>query len=215
LHDVGKMRVPDAILNKPGKLNEREFEIMKSHVPMGMKILERTQTVPAQALAFVREHHERFAGQGYVSGLRSSQISEFGLIGAIVDVYDAITSDRVYQNGISSLEALKRMYEWRGRDFHPRFMEQFIQCIGIFPIGSVVVLNTDEVGVVRTLNREQRLKPEVVLVMKPDKTRYPGSRAIDLASESTPTGRPYEISKVVPPAMFNIQPVDYLPVKAA
>lgn len=215
LHDVGKMRVPDAILNKPGKLNEREYEIMKSHVPIGVKILERTGTIPAQALAVVREHHERFAGQGYANGLRSSQISEFGLIGAIVDVYDAITSDRVYQNGISSLDALKRMYEWRGRDFHPRFMEQFIQCIGIFPIGSVVVLNTDEVGVVRTLNREQRLKPEVVLVMKSDKTRYPVLRAVDLASDSTPTGRPYEISRVVPPAMFNIQPVEYLPVKAA
>lgn len=215
LHDVGKMRVPDAILNKRGKLNEREFEIMKSHVPMGVDILERTRTVPAQAIAFVREHHERFAGHGYVNGLRSSQISEFGLIAAIVDVYDAITSDRPHQSGISSLEALKRMYEWRGRDFHPRFMEQFIQCIGIFPIGSVVVLNTDEVGVVRTLNREQRLKPEVVLVMKPDKTRYPISRAVDLARESAPTGKPYEISRVVPPSMFDIQPVNYLPVKAA
>ncbi len=215
LHDVGKMRVPDAILNKPGKLDEREYEIMQSHVPIGVKILERTHTIPAQALAVVREHHERFAGHGYMSGLRGFQISEFGLISAIVDVYDAITSDRVYKNGISSLDALKKMYEWRGRDFHPRFIEQFIQCIGIFPIGSVVVLNTEEVGVVRTLNREQRLKPEVVLVMSPEKTRYPVLRAVNLALDSTPAGKPYEISRVVPPAAFDIQPVDYLPVKAA
>lgn len=212
LHDVGKMRVPDAILNKPGKLSEREYEIMKSHVPMGVKILERTRAIPSQALQVVRQHHERYAGDGYMDKLRGNQISEFGLISAIVDVYDAMTSDRVYKDGISSLDALKKMYEWRGRDFHPALMEQFIRCIGIFPIGSVVVLNTAEVGVVRTLNREQRLKPQVVLVMKPDKTRYRALRTVDLARETAPTGEPYEITEVVLPAMFNIKPVDYLPV---
>ncbi len=212
LHDVGKMRVPDAILNKPGELSEREYEIMKSHVPMGVKILERTRAIPSQALQVVRQHHERYAGDGYMDKLRGNQISEFGLISAIVDVYDAMTSDRVYKDGISSLDALKKMYEWRGRDFHPTLMEQFIQCIGIFPIGSVVVLNTAEVGVVRTFNREQRLKPQVVLVMKPDKTRYRALRTVDLARETAPTGESYEITEVVLPAMFNIQPVDYLPV---
>jgi putative nucleotidyltransferase with HDIG domain len=215
LHDVGKMRVPDAILTKPGKLTEREYEIMKSHVPMGLEILERTGAIPAKALAVTREHHERYAGYGYMDRLKGDQISVFGLISGIVDVYDAVTSDRVYKDGIASLDAIKIMYEWRGRDFHPELMEQFIQCIGIFPIGSVVVLNTAEIGVVRTLNREQRLKPQVVLVMKPDKTRYRGLRAVDLAHETGPTGKPYEITKVVPPSMFNIEPVDYLPVRAA
>jgi putative nucleotidyltransferase with HDIG domain len=214
LHDVGKMRVPDAILNKPYKLNEREYEIMKSHVPMGMKILERTRAIPAKALEVVSQHHERYAGHGYMDKLQGNQISEFGLISAIVDVYDAMTSDRVYKDGISSLDALKKMYDWRQRDFHPGLLEQFIQCIGIFPIGSVVVLNTDEVGVVRTLNRQQRLKPQVALITKPDKTRYPVLRVVDLARETAPKGEPYGITKVVPPAMFNIEPVDYLPVKA-
>ncbi len=214
LHDIGKMRVPDAILSKPGKLNDREYEIMKGHVPMGVKILERTGAFPARALEVTRQHHERYAGYGYIDRLKGDQISEFGAISAIVDVYDAMTSDRVYKDGISSLDALKIMYEWRGRDFHPELMEQFIQCIGIFPIGSVVVLNTAEVGVVRTLNREQRLKPQVVLVLKADKTRYRGLRAVDLAHETGPMGKPYDITKVVPPSTFNIQPVDYLPVRA-
>lgn len=215
LHDIGKMRVPGTILNKPGKFTDREYEIMKNHVPLGMEILERTKTIPAKALEVARLHHERYGGKGgYMENLKGDQITEFGLISAIVDVYDALTSDRVYKDGIASLDALKKMYEWRGRDFHPALMEQFIQCIGIFPIGSVVVLNTNEVGVVRTLNREQRLKPQVVLVLKPDKTRYPALRAVDLARETTPTGKPYEITKVVPSAMFNIQPVDYLPVMA-
>lgn len=214
LHDIGKMRVPDAILSKPGKLSDREYEIMKSHVPMGVEILERTGAIPARALEVTRQHHERHAGYGYMDRLKGDQISEFGAISAIVDVYDAITSDRVYKDGLASLDALKIMYEWRGRDFHPDLMEQFIQCIGIFPIGSVVVLNTAEVGVVRTLNREQRLKPQVVVVLKADKTRYRGLRAVDLAHETGPMGKPYEITKVVPPSMFNIQPVDYLPVRA-
>jgi putative nucleotidyltransferase with HDIG domain len=213
LHDIGKMRVPDTILNKPGKLTDREYEIMKSHVPLGEEILKRTNAIPVKALEVARLHHERYNGKGYMENLKGDQITEFGLISAIVDVYDAITSDRVYEDGIASLEALKKMYELRGREFHPELLQQFIQCIGIFPIGSVVVLNTSEVGVVRTLNREQRLKPQVMLVMKPDKTRYPAVRAVDLARETASTGKPYEITKVVPPAMFNIQPLDYLPVR--
>ena len=212
LHDIGKMRVPDGILNKPGKLTEREFEIMKSHVPLGVEILQRTKSVAAKSIDVTRQHHERFGGVGYMSGLKGDQITEFGMIAAIVDVYDAITSDRIYQEGISALDALKKMYEWRGKFFHPRLVEQFIQCLGIFPIGSVVVLNTDEVGVVRTLNREQRLKPQVVLVLKPDKTRYSALRAVDLARDTTAMGKPYEISKVIAPGQYGIQPVDYLPV---
>lgn len=212
LHDIGKMRVPDGILNKPGKLTEREFEIMKSHVPLGVEILQRTKSVATKSIEVTRQHHERYSGVGYMSQLKGEQISQFGMIAAIVDVYDAITSDRVYQEGISALDALRKMYEWRGRDFHPTFVEQFIQCIGIFPIGSVVVLNTEEIGVVRTLNREQRLKPQVVLVLKPDKTRYGALRAVDLARDTTPTGKPYEIAKVVAPGQYGIQPVQYLPV---
>lgn len=212
LHDIGKMRVPDGILNKPGKLTEREFEIMKSHVPLGVEILQRTESVAAKSIEVTRQHHERYSGVGYMSQLKGEQITQFGMIAAIVDVYDAITSDRIYQEGISALDALKKMYEWRGRDFHPKLVEQFIQCIGIFPIGSVVVLNTEEIGVVRTLNREQRLKPQVVLVLRPDKTRYGALRAVDLARDTTPTGKPYEIAKVIAPGQYGIQPVHYLPL---
>ncbi|MFQ5756395.1 MAG: HD-GYP domain-containing protein [Acidiferrobacterales bacterium] len=214
LHDIGKMRVPDAILNKPGKLTEREYEIMKSHVPMGVKILKRTGAIPPRALDVVRHHHERHAGHGYMDGLEGDQISQFGRISAIVDVYDALTSDRNYEVGIPARVALKNMYERGGVDLDPALFDEFIQCIGVYPIGSVVVLNTAEVGVVRMLNCEQRLKPQIALVTKPDKTRYPVILVVDLARETAPTGDPYQIINVVPPAMFNIEPVDYLPVKA-
>jgi putative nucleotidyltransferase with HDIG domain len=214
LHDIGKMRVPSAILNKPGKLTDREFDIMKSHVPAGVEILEKTQDIPSKAIEVARLHHERYNGTGYMKQLKRDQISLFGLIGAIVDVYDALTSDRAHQDGISPLDALWKIYEWRVRDFQPALVEQFIQCIGIFPIGSVVVLNTSDVGVVRTMNRAQRLKPEVVLVLKPDKTRYGALRAVDLARETSPSGKPYEIKKTLPAGQYGIQPVHYLPVMA-
>ncbi len=214
LHDIGKMRVPSAILNKPGRLTEREFEIMKSHVPLGVEILRRTGRLSNSTIAVARLHHERYSGHGYMDNLKGDQISIFGLIGAIVDVYDAMTSDRIYREGISALDALKNMYERRWKDFHAGLVEQFIQCIGIFPIGSVVVLNSNEVGVVRTLNRTQRLKPQVALVLKPDKTRYSATKTIDLAETMTPAGKPYEIAKIVPPAHYGIRPVDYLPVMA-
>lgn len=214
LHDVGKMRVPNAILNKPGKLTEREFEIMKSHVPLGVEILQRTNNIPEKAIELTRQHHERYSGCGYMDRLQQDQISQFGLIAAIVDVYDAITSDRVHQKGISPLEAVNKMYDWRGKDFEPKLIEEFIKCIGIYPIGSVVMLNTEEVGVVRTMNREQRLKPQVVVVLRPDKTHYRALRAVDLARATAPHGKPYQITKVLPASQYGIQPVDYLPVAA-
>jgi putative nucleotidyltransferase with HDIG domain len=214
LHDIGKMRVPDAIINKPDKLSEREYEIMKGHVPLGVEILQRTGAIPPRALDVVRDIHERYAGHGYMDGLEGDEISLFGRIGAIVDVYDALTSDRVYEDGLPPREALRKMYERKATDFDPKLLDQFIQCIGLYPIGSVVVLNTFEVGVVRMLNCEQRLKPQVALATKPDRTRYPALRVVDLARETGPTGEPYKIIDVVPPAMVNIEPVDYLPVKA-
>ncbi len=214
LHDIGKMRVPSAILNKPGKLTQHEFEIMQGHVPAGVQILEKTHDIPSKAIEVTRLHHERYNGTGYMKQLKRDQIGLFGLLGAIVDVYDALTSDRAYQDGISPLDALWQMYAWRVRDFHPALVEQFIQCIGIFPIGSVVILNTGAVGVVRTMNRAQRLKPEVMLVLKPDKTRYGALRAVDLARETGPSGKPYRIKKALPAGQYGIQPVHYLPVMA-
>jgi putative nucleotidyltransferase with HDIG domain len=214
LHDVGKMKVPLEILNKPDKLTENEFEIMKGHVPLGMDILLDARGVPHQSLQVVERHHERYGGRGYVRGITGDAIGSFGMIGAIVDCYDAVTSDRVYHRGMSAHEALTRMYEWRTKDFHPGLLEQFIQCMGIYPIGSVVELNTGAVGVIVTVNRERRLKPRVALVMNPDKRRYKRPKTIDLAQyELDHPDKPIEISKVLPHGAYGIYPVDYLPLK--
>jgi putative nucleotidyltransferase with HDIG domain len=215
LHDIGKMKMPLDVLNKPGELTENEFQLMKTHVPLGVDILEQISGIPQAAVQVARCHHERYSGGGYVNGYRGDQIGLYGMIGGIVDCYDAITSDRAYHTGLSAHLTLKEMYTWRGREFHAGLIEQFIQCMGIYPIGSVVALNTGEVGVVITMNRLRRLKPRVALVRKADGTSFGTSTVVDLMSCTTREGKPCEIECVLEPGVYGINPVDYLPVPAA
>lgn len=215
LHDIGKMKVPNEILNKPSALDEHEYALMKSHVPLGVEILEKSSGIPRPSIEVARCHHERYSGAGYSGGLKGDAIGLFGMIGGIVDCYDAISSDRTYHTGMSAHAALKKIYEWRHRDFHPGLVEQFIQCMGIYPIGSVVELNTGEVGVVVTMNRVRRLKPRVALVLQPDYYPVPGATTVDLMDYKTHDGRPCEIDRVLEPGAYGINPVQYLPIDTA
>lgn len=212
LHDIGKMKVPNEILNKPAALTDHEFSLMKSHVPRGVEILERSPGISRPAVEVARCHHERYSGGGYIAGLTGDAIGFFGMIGGIVDCYDAITSDRSYRAGMSAHAALKQMYEWRGRDFHPGLVEQFIQCMGIYPIGSVVELNSGEIGVVVTMNRVRRLKPRVTLVLNANCAPYSTPVTVDLMNHKTVDGRTCEIDRVLEPGVYGIDPVLYLPV---
>lgn len=212
LHDVGKMKVPAEILNKPEPLSDAELALMKLHVPHGVAILEQAQGIPHAAIEVARHHHERYDGSGYIARLKGDEISLFGMIGAIADSYDAITSDRAYRTGASAHAALRQMYARRGRDFHPGLVEQFIQCMGIYPIGSVVELSTGEIGVVVTTNRVRRLKPRVTLVLKADSVPYGAPVTVDLMSHRTGDGAPCEIDRVREPGIYGINPLLYLPV---
>lgn len=212
LHDLGKMKVPGEILNKPGRLTDQEFEIMKSHVPHGVAILERTPHIPAAAIEVARGHHERYSGGGYALGLKSDAIGLFGMVGGIVDSYDALTSDRVYRGGQSAFDTLSHMYAARHTDFHPELMAQFIQCMGIYPIGSIVELSNGEIGVVVTVNRVRRLKPRVALALTSGKERYDALKIVDLMQ--TGPGQPLEIRSVLPAGSHGIHATDYLPLKA-
>src|SRR4030067_43516 len=130
----------------------------------------------------------------------------------IVYFYDAITSDRSYHTGRSAHDALTKMYSWRGRDFQPRLLEQFIQCMGIYPIGSVVELNNGSIGVVVSINRARRLKPKVAMVLNPDKTPYTPSKVIDLMhQDTTGGGRAPEIRRVLPPGGHGVTPTKSTP----
>lgn len=214
LHDVGKMKVPNDIINKPGRLTEQEFDIMRSHVPEGVKILEATSGVHTVAIDVARYHHERSSGAGYARGLKEAEITHFGKIGGIVDCYDAITSDRAYHQGMSSHGALKKMYEWRNTDFDPKLIEQFIQCMGIYPIGSLVEMTTGSIGVVATINRERRLKPKVVMILTEGKIPMKPPKVIDLM-EDLPglEGKPLAIKAVLPSGTHDINPTDFLPIR--
>ncbi len=215
LHDIGKLRVPNDILNKPARLTDREYEIMKSHVPLGVQILDNTRGIPAAAVTVAHSHHERYGGTGYINGITGEKIGLFGLIGAVVDSYDAITSDRSYHAGLSAYDALARLYDARGTDFHPALVEQFIQCMGIYPIGSIVELNTGSVGVVITVNRERRLRPKVAVVLDENKKPHAVVPVIDLYGAGAETsGMIPEIRRVLPSGAYNINANNYLPTVA-
>ncbi len=163
LHDIGKMRVPERILNKPGKLTPEEFEVMKKHTILGFKILADQEGVDGGEVLPALEHHERISGEGYPLGKKNGAISLFGRISAIVDVYDAITSDRVYHKGLTPYEALSRMYSWVDRDFDKKLFEIFVKTVGIYPVGSVVVLSNGMIGIVEKQN-PNLLRPVVKVV---------------------------------------------------
>jgi len=215
LLDVGKMKIPSDILNKPTTLTGDELALVRQHVPWGVEILEKTTQVPAMALEVARRHHERYDGSGYGERLKGDAIGTFGMIAGILDYYDAVTSDRAYRDGISAHAALKKMYEGRGTQFHPVLTEKFIQCLGIYPIGSVVELNSGEIGVVAALNRGQRLKPRVVLVRRADKTPYVEVPMVSLVNRKNPDGHACEIERVLEPADYGIDPARYLPLPKA
>lgn len=187
LHDVGKMRVPEEILNKPGRLTEEEFAVMKTHTLHGAKILMQTSAVPDDCATVALNHHERFDGRGYPRALKGLSIGKFGLVSAIADVYDAVTSDRVYHKGMPSHQALQKMFEWAKTDFYPLYVQKFIQCLGIYPIGSLVRLDSAEVGVVSRQNHDQLLRPWVRLVRAPDGAPLAGHPEVDLR-EADPLG---------------------------
>ncbi|MEK7666148.1 MAG: HD-GYP domain-containing protein [Pseudomonadota bacterium] len=213
LHDIGKLHVPIEILDKPEALTREEFEIMKLHVPNGLKILENAEGIPPAALEVVGRHHERYNGNGYAFGLSSDGIGEFGLVSAIVDTYDAITSDRSYHLSLSAADALKIIYEGRQKAYHPWLTEQFIQCMGIFPIGSIVELSTGSIGVVITANRTRRLRPRVALILSPEKKPYTPANILDLMTVThDASGKPIEIKNMLPSGTFGINPTDYIPI---
>ena len=212
LHDVGKMHVPSDVLNKPGRLTDTEFELMKSHVPEGVKILSKAEGIPSASIQVAAQHHERYSGGGYANGVAGDKIGVFGLISGIVDCYDAITSDRVYHSGMSPYEALTNMYSWRNTDFHPGLIEQFIQCMGIYPVGSLVELSDGSIGVVINVNRRRRLRPRVALVLKPNKKPYRLAKILNLTDfEEKDGSSEISVVKVLQPGEHGINPVDYLP----
>jgi putative nucleotidyltransferase with HDIG domain len=181
LHDIGKMNIPMEILNKPGRLTDEEFEIIKSHSMNGYNLLRQKKDMPGEVLDIVRSHHERINGRGYPDGLTADFIGLLVQITSIVDVYDAITSDRCYHDGIAPHDALKNMFDWAGENFDADLVENFIKCLGIYPIGSMVELNTGHIGIVVSASEKARLRPIILVVINKNGERYDVPRLLNLA----------------------------------
>lgn len=183
LHDIGKMLVPEWLLNKRGGYTEEEFRSMQKHTVLGADFLSGTGGVDESSLRVVAHHHERYDGTGYPAGFSGEDINFFARVVAIVDVYDAMTSDRVYRRRIIPSEVLKFMYLKKDPHFGPGLLEKFIQCIGIYPIGSLVELNTGEVALIRSVNRSDLLKPQVLIVLDRGKRPYSTPVIVDLRKD--------------------------------
>ncbi|MEQ6885611.1 HD-GYP domain-containing protein [Salicola sp. Rm-C-2C1-2] len=204
LHDVGKMHTPKEILHKPEGLTEEERRIMQQHVDHGRRLLMTVKGVDPVTVDVAHAHHERMNGTGYPRGLLAHQIPYFAKIIAIVDAYDAMTSHRVFASPRSSKEALEIIYEERGNQFDEALALDFIQCIGVYPAGSIVELNTGEAGIVITTYALNRLRPRVLVVR--DREGEPcRQRVLDLRRrDEYRSGMPYQISRELPLGSYGI-----------
>ena len=210
LMDVGKMMMPDYLLAKSGPLTEAEHEVIKKHRDYSVSILRKTSEHSERILEIAAYHHERFNGNGYPDKLRGNEIPVFARIAAIVDCFDAITSNRCYAKAISPHEAIRQLYEWRNIDFQEELVEQFIQTLGVYPSGTIVELNTGEIGIVISQSRVRRLRPKIMIIIDKDKQPCDVSPILDLLKEPEDSdGNLMFIQQIHEPGTFGINPEDY------
>ena len=208
LHDMGKLRVPLEVLNKPDRLTNEEFELIKKHPAHGMDILQQSKGLAESVLSVVHSHHERINGQGYPRKLAADQITFFSKIVSIVDVYDALTSARVYKAGMSSEKAMKLLYSLIGKEFDHDLIEQFVQCLGLHPSGSLVVLMSGEVGLVIPSDRKQHFEPVVLLILDAQKKKYYPLKVIDYRLVAN-RSQDRQIRQVLKPGTHDLYSYDY------
>lgn len=209
LHDIGKMRIPNKILNKPSKLTDDEFALIQSHVIEGVKIIKELSEIDAIAAAVVAEHHERFDGSGYPNKKKANTISRYGQIAAIVDVYDAITSDRCYHKGMLPTTAMSKMMEWSKYHFNPKLVQAFIRSVGIYPPATVVRLDSGRIGIVLDASTKNLLTPVVRIVFDTKTNTYLKPFDLDLASSKNNAGSD-SIVGPEKPGTYKIKPEKYL-----
>jgi HD-GYP domain-containing protein (c-di-GMP phosphodiesterase class II) len=210
LLDVGKTKLPDSILKKQDMLSPDEYELVKAHVMDSVELVRGATGLPAGVDKIILAHHERQDGSGYPAGLRGDAISIDGAIAALVDSFSALTSSRPYAEQASPSNALSLMHKLRGKLFHEALVEQFIQCIGIYPVGGAVELNTGEVAIVIAQNLVRRLQPRVMLILDPDWKPIHPQVILDLVKEPKANAdEPYRIRRTLPKDKLPIDPSEF------
>ena len=181
MHDIGKAAIPISILTKPGKLCDGEFNTMRGHPEAGVQMLSASSHFSARVLDVCLHHHERFDGSGYPHKLAGSQISLFARMGAVCDVYDAVTSDRPYKKAWNPADSIHRMAAWKGH-FDEKVFQAFVKCVGIYPLGALVRLESGLIGVVTEQHKTSLLTPIVSVFYSAIDKRAVLHTTVDLAA---------------------------------
>lgn len=184
LFDVGKSRLPPGLITRRPPLSPEDNTLLKRHVEYGVEILQKTTGINQQVIAGVWAHHELFDGTGYPNGLRGTDIPAFGRMAAVVDWYESAVKPYDGRSALSSIQAIERLHGMRDKKYQAEMVDQFVQAIGVYPTGTLVELNSGEVGVVIAQNRTRRLQPKVLVIMNADKERLDAFESVDLLIQS-------------------------------
>lgn len=206
LQDVGKVQLPAELLAKVEPLTGDERELIKSHVASSLEILIGQANLPSEVLLIVSRHHERWDGSGYPQGLELKKLGPAAEMAGLVDSFCAMLKNKPYRAALGHQEALEELYKLRDQKFSPAMMEQFVQCVGLYPIGTLVELNSGEVGVVIQQNRVQRSRPRVLVMLDADKQEVRGYHVIDLHEEAH---RDRRVSRALPHDAYGLAAHDY------
>lgn len=206
MQDVGKLRLPrELALNGP--INAAEVQAYREHVEHSIAILRETPGLPSDLHDYVSVHHERFDGSGYPRGLRGDAIPLAGQIAGLIDTYDTLTAPRPLGEAMTPATALSILYKERGKAFQAALVEQFIQCIGVYPVGSVVQLNSGDVAIVIAQNMVRRMQPRIMLVKDAQGVPIRPHRMLDLMREPKfRPDEPYRILRALDDTTVSIDP---------
>ncbi|MEE9331889.1 MAG: HD domain-containing phosphohydrolase, partial [Methylophilaceae bacterium] len=210
LQDIGKVKLSSDVLLKKDKLTKEEYEYTKKHVDESLKILKETPDISPEVLQVVAQHHERIDGSGYPLQLSGIQLTLLSQTAGLIDTYCAMTNHRSYADGVYHQQALDQIHALSEKQFSKEIIDQLIQFMGIYPVSSLVELNTGEVGVVIQQNQVRRLLPRVMLLLDTDKVRYKAPVVLDLINKpEAPNGELYAIIKGVPADSYGLNPSDF------
>lgn len=210
LQDVGKTRVPLGLLQQTNPLTPAERVVLRRHVEYGTRILAAHPGIPERVIEVAARHHERHDGSGYPRRLAGQEIGMFGEMAGLVDAYCAMSYDRPYRQGLDNQRVLRKLYAARGKSFSEPLIIEFIQCVGLYPLGTLVELRSGEVGVVVEQNRIRRLKPRVLVLLDKEKTALARPFTLDLKDEpQSEDGSPHRIWRALPAGSHGIDPREF------
>jgi HD-GYP domain-containing protein (c-di-GMP phosphodiesterase class II) len=211
LADVGKIKLPRSLLDKPGMLTPSEHSLVKEHVRLGLESLQAEVGLAEPVADGIAQHHERLDGTGYPKGLKGNEIGLYGKIAGIADSFAALITSRAYANAQAPQDALMSLYQWSGITFPEPLIEQFVQAIGVFPVGTLVELSSGEIAVVTAQNRVRRLEPKVLVLTWPDKRPLPQpiERDLMMSKSKGADSRPVRIARGLPAGAFGLKMRDF------